>query len=252
MSIGSTAIEAVLFEPVLSRAQRAANRLVFGSRATPYEVLADLAQRMSRAEPHAGLLDRMAERLAAGTGADRAVVWARDEGVWSPVAAHPAPKEHAVDSREDVPGMVVSVVDDGSGDRRAQPGARSWWPNEPDRATAGARPRRLRRTGTRSCSTRRSPRRQGSRTHGIAAPSARCRGVEVGDLGELPEPVAVAAYFTISEALTNAIKHECSDRRRGQSLSAQAPASDSGPNSDFVMNAMAPASSARCSNSSGP
>src|SRR6478609_3194250 len=45
LSIAATAVVAVAFQPVRARVQRLANRLVYGRRATPYEVLADFAGR---------------------------------------------------------------------------------------------------------------------------------------------------------------------------------------------------------------
>ena len=68
---------AVLFQPLRRRAQLAANRIVYGRRATPYQVLSDFAQDMA-AQLDAGLaLDRMAPVLAAATGAVRVEVWVR-------------------------------------------------------------------------------------------------------------------------------------------------------------------------------
>ena len=49
LSVAATAMVAVAFEPVRDRVQRVANRLVYGERATPYEVLSDLADRMGGA-----------------------------------------------------------------------------------------------------------------------------------------------------------------------------------------------------------
>lgn len=111
LSIGSTALVALLFEPVRVRAQRWANRIVLGSRATPYEVLADLAGRLSRAESHEGILERMAERLAEGTGADRASVWVHDADEMHAVATYPG-GSLARFSPDDVPGWVVPIEND--------------------------------------------------------------------------------------------------------------------------------------------
>jgi two-component system NarL family sensor kinase len=47
LSILATAVVAVLFQPVRERVQRLANRLVYGRRATPYEALAQLSERMA-------------------------------------------------------------------------------------------------------------------------------------------------------------------------------------------------------------
>src|SRR5260370_3100425 len=77
LSIVATAIVAVAFQPVRERLQKIANRLVYGRRATPYEVLAQFSERV--AETYAGdeALPRMARVLAEGTGAERADVWLR-------------------------------------------------------------------------------------------------------------------------------------------------------------------------------
>ena len=46
LSIAATALVAVAFQPVRRRLQRVANRLVFGRRATPYDVLSGFATRV--------------------------------------------------------------------------------------------------------------------------------------------------------------------------------------------------------------
>ena len=75
LPIVATAIVALAFEPVRLHAQRWANRLVYGRRASPYEVLSDLTQRLSHGEQGEGILGRMAARLGDGTGAERATIW---------------------------------------------------------------------------------------------------------------------------------------------------------------------------------
>ncbi len=75
LSIVATAIVALAFQPLRDRARRLANRLVYGKRATPYEVLADLAERVGEAYSVDDVLPRMAGVLAEGTGATRTEVW---------------------------------------------------------------------------------------------------------------------------------------------------------------------------------
>src|SRR6266536_1979915 len=100
LSIAATAVVAVAFQPVRARVQRLANRLVYGQRATPYEVLADFAGRMAGIYAVEDLLPRMARILAEGTGAARADVWLRsgdtfhDGAVWPP-GASPQPPARA-------------------------------------------------------------------------------------------------------------------------------------------------------------
>lgn len=114
LSVISTAIVALAFEPFRLHAQRWANRLVYGTRATPYEVLSDLTSRLSRAESLEGLLDRMAERLAAGTGAQSAVVWSLDGEVFVPVSGWPVKPLGNVAELAAIPGTVVAIPHDGA------------------------------------------------------------------------------------------------------------------------------------------
>ena len=69
LSIVATAIVAVAFQPARERVQRIANRLVYGKRATPYEVMADFSERMSGALSADEVLPRMAEAAARSIGA---------------------------------------------------------------------------------------------------------------------------------------------------------------------------------------
>jgi signal transduction histidine kinase len=77
LSVAATAIIAVAFQPVRDRARRFANRLVYGKRATPYEVLSEFAGRVGGAYSSEDVLPRMARIVAEGTGAIRADVWLR-------------------------------------------------------------------------------------------------------------------------------------------------------------------------------
>ena len=69
--------------------RRFANRLVYGRRATPYEVLSEFSSRMAGAYESEDLLPRMARILAEGTGARSAVVWLRLGAELRPEAAWP-------------------------------------------------------------------------------------------------------------------------------------------------------------------
>jgi signal transduction histidine kinase len=75
LSILATALVAVGFEPVRERVQRFANRLVYGKRATPYEVLSEFSGGMAHAVATEDLLPRMARMVAGGTSAARVDVW---------------------------------------------------------------------------------------------------------------------------------------------------------------------------------
>ena len=93
LSIVATAVVAVAFQPVRERAQRLANRLVFGQRATPYEALSEFAGRMGGTYAADDVLPQMARVLAEGTGASRAVVWLKDGAELTAGACWPADAE---------------------------------------------------------------------------------------------------------------------------------------------------------------
>ena len=89
LPIVATAVVAIAFQPVRERVQRLANRLVYGKRATPYEVLAQFADRMAGTYATEELLPRMAQLLAEGTAAARADVWLADDGQFRNDASWP-------------------------------------------------------------------------------------------------------------------------------------------------------------------
>jgi signal transduction histidine kinase len=89
LSILATAIVAVGFQPVRERLQRVANRLVYGKRATPYEVLSQFSERVAESYASDDVLPRMARVLAEGTNADLAEVWLRSADVLQRTAAFP-------------------------------------------------------------------------------------------------------------------------------------------------------------------
>ena len=90
LSIVATAIVAVGFQPVRERVQRVANRLVYGKRATPYEVLSQFSERVAESYAVDDVMPRMARVLAEGTGAQRADVWLRNGQTWREAAVWPA------------------------------------------------------------------------------------------------------------------------------------------------------------------
>jgi len=77
LSIVATAIIAVAFQPARERAQRYANRLAYGKRATPYEVLAEFSERAAATVASEDVLPKLAHTVAEGTGASRSDVWIR-------------------------------------------------------------------------------------------------------------------------------------------------------------------------------
>ena len=90
LTVAAAVAIAVLFQPARDRAQRLANRLVYGRRATPYQVLADFAQDMAGQPDAAATLDRMAALLAGATGATGLTVWIRVGDQLRPQATWPA------------------------------------------------------------------------------------------------------------------------------------------------------------------
>ena len=92
LSIIATAVVAVAFQPLRERLQKVANRLVYGRRATPYEVLSEFSQRVAETYAANEALPRMAMVLAEGTGAERAIVWLRSGDHLKPAATWPLPE----------------------------------------------------------------------------------------------------------------------------------------------------------------
>jgi signal transduction histidine kinase len=77
LSALAAAVVALAFQPVRRRAQRFADRLVYGKRATPYEVLSQFSDRLAGTYATEDLLPRMARILLEGTAAERADVWVK-------------------------------------------------------------------------------------------------------------------------------------------------------------------------------
>ncbi len=96
LTFAAAALAAVLLQPVRARAGLLADRLVYGRRATPYEVLSEFSGQMAGAYSVEDVLPRMAAMVGEATGAERAEVWMRTGGteqlaaVW-PAQALPAP-----------------------------------------------------------------------------------------------------------------------------------------------------------------
>jgi signal transduction histidine kinase len=76
LSAIAAVIVTVTFHPVQLRAARLANRVVYGRRASPYQVLSEFARRIGGGYAR-DVLAQMAAIVAAGTGAQRVVIWLR-------------------------------------------------------------------------------------------------------------------------------------------------------------------------------
>jgi signal transduction histidine kinase len=90
LSAVAAAVVALLFQPARRWAQRFANRLVYGQRATPYEVLSSFSDRLSEAFSIDDVLPRMAHMIAEGTGSPTTRIWLAAGHELRPVAAWPA------------------------------------------------------------------------------------------------------------------------------------------------------------------
>ena len=83
----AAAVVAVAFQPARRWAGRLASRVVYGRRATPYQVLSDFAQRIGGTYSAEEVLPQMARIVAEGTGAEHVVVWLRVGGQLRPEAS---------------------------------------------------------------------------------------------------------------------------------------------------------------------
>jgi signal transduction histidine kinase len=108
LSAVAAALVALAFQPVRRRAQRVANRLVYGERATPYEVLSEFGRRVAEGYGAEDVLVRMARLLAEGTGSE-AVVWLRVGGRIEPAAVWPEdgarPRAAELDAADGLPAL---------------------------------------------------------------------------------------------------------------------------------------------------
>jgi signal transduction histidine kinase len=86
----AAALAAVLLQPVRVRAGQLADRLVYGRRATPYEVLSEFSEQIAGTHSTEDVLPRMARMLVEATGARRAEVWLRTAGSEQLEAAWPS------------------------------------------------------------------------------------------------------------------------------------------------------------------
>src|SRR5690348_2168625 len=89
LTIAAAVTVALVFQPLRQRASRLANRLVYGERATPYQVLSDFAADMAGQLDLGGVLDRMVSLLGGASGASRVEAWIRVGAELRPGAVWP-------------------------------------------------------------------------------------------------------------------------------------------------------------------
>jgi signal transduction histidine kinase len=83
----------MLVGPLRRWARRIADRVVYGGRATPYEVLTEFSDRMAETYSTDDVLPRMAAIVGAGTGAERVGIWLLVGREMHPAASWPAGAE---------------------------------------------------------------------------------------------------------------------------------------------------------------
>jgi signal transduction histidine kinase len=106
LTVAAAVVIALAFNPVRERAKRFANRVVYGKRASPYEVLSEFADRMAGTYAIEDVLPRMARILGEGTGARRAAIWLHVGSELRPAASWGDARENG-----DIEGPL-SAVDD--------------------------------------------------------------------------------------------------------------------------------------------
>ncbi len=91
LSIVASVLVAMAFQPVRRRVEGWANRLVYGERATPHEVLVRFSRRSAELSDQE-LLERVPKLIAEGTGATSAMLWTRSADTYRVATSWP---EHA-------------------------------------------------------------------------------------------------------------------------------------------------------------
>jgi signal transduction histidine kinase len=88
-AVVAAAVIGVSFWPALRVARRIADRVVYGGRATPYEILSEFSTRVGSVYEAHDVLPRMARILRDAVGASRATVWLRVGHELRPAAVSP-------------------------------------------------------------------------------------------------------------------------------------------------------------------
>ncbi|MDH3247619.1 MAG: hypothetical protein OEQ47_01550, partial [Acidimicrobiia bacterium] len=92
LSIVATVMVALAFQPMRRRVEHWANRLVYGERATPHEILVRFSHRSSELSDEE-LLERIPQLMVDGTGAKSAALWTRSGDGFRTASAWPGDVE---------------------------------------------------------------------------------------------------------------------------------------------------------------
>jgi class 3 adenylate cyclase len=93
LTVLAAALIALAFNPARQRAKHLANRVVYGRRATPYEILSEFMTGMAGSSAAEDALPRMARLVGEATGAVRVTVWIRLGDILQPEASWPETEE---------------------------------------------------------------------------------------------------------------------------------------------------------------
>jgi signal transduction histidine kinase len=116
LTLLAAAVVALAFNPVRTRATRLANRIVYGTRASPYEVLSSLSERFASTYSVEDVLPQMAGLIGEGTGAKQARVWLRvadelrPEAVWGEANGDISPLPVADNELPEIAGATKVVA----------------------------------------------------------------------------------------------------------------------------------------------
>jgi signal transduction histidine kinase len=116
ISIAATGVVALTFQPARDRVQRFANRLVYGHRSTPYEVLSRFSDRVGNTYATDDVLPRTARVIAEGVHAERATIWLnladelRPSAGWPEIDPSHGPVPLVDDALPGIPGEHVAPI----------------------------------------------------------------------------------------------------------------------------------------------
>ena len=114
----------LMVTPAYRLASRIADRVVYGGRASPSEVLSEFSGRLSETYATDDVLPRMAAIVGEATRAKEVRVWLRVSGVYRVAASWPAdlpPEDPIVDPGEALPGSPATTIA-----RRCETAASCW------------------------------------------------------------------------------------------------------------------------------